>query len=145
MIYILCLVLFCVGIYGVLRKRNLIKMIVGLCIAEFAMNLFFILVAYRRNGRAPILSPEVAITSRAANDWEPAAAFDSSGAVWVAYDSYQNADYDVFLTKVSDGRPGPVTGRLREAYWAAHEDPSYTTPVDYREAATGEAGFFITN
>jgi multisubunit Na+/H+ antiporter MnhC subunit len=62
MIYILCLILFCVGIYGVLRKRNLIKMIVGLCIAEFAVNLFFILVAYRRNGRAPILSPEVAIT-----------------------------------------------------------------------------------
>ncbi len=62
MIYLLCLVLFCVGIYGVLRKRNLIKMIVGLIIAEYAVNLFFILVAYRRNGRAPILSPDVSIT-----------------------------------------------------------------------------------
>ncbi len=23
----------------------------------------------------------------------------------------------------------------RELYWAAHEDPKYTTPVNYREAA----------
>ena len=60
--YLLCLVLFCVGIYGVLRKRNLIKMIVGIIIAENAVNLFFILVGYRRNGRAPILSPDVPIT-----------------------------------------------------------------------------------
>ena len=62
MIYLLCLILFCVGIYGVLAKRNLIKMIVGIIIAEYAVNLFFVLVAYRRNGRAPILSPDVPIT-----------------------------------------------------------------------------------
>jgi branched-chain amino acid aminotransferase len=36
---------------------------------------------------------------------------------------------------VGDGRPGPVTQRIRELYWAAHEDPKYTTPVNYREAA----------
>jgi multicomponent Na+:H+ antiporter subunit C len=62
MIYLLCLILFCVGIYGILSKRNIIKMIVGLIIAEHAVNLFFILVAYRRNGRAPILSADVPIT-----------------------------------------------------------------------------------
>jgi len=62
MIYILCLVLFSVGIYGLLAKRNLIKMIVGLIVAEYAVNLFFILVAYRRNGRAPILSPDLAFS-----------------------------------------------------------------------------------
>ncbi len=62
MIYLLCLVLFCVGIYGVLGKRNLIKMIVGIMIAEHAVLLFFILLAYRFNGRAPILSPDVLIT-----------------------------------------------------------------------------------
>jgi multicomponent Na+:H+ antiporter subunit C len=62
MIYLLCLILFCVGIYGVMSKRNIIKMIVGLIIAEHAVNLFFILVAYRRDGRAPILSPEAPIT-----------------------------------------------------------------------------------
>jgi multisubunit Na+/H+ antiporter MnhC subunit len=62
MIYFLCLVLFCVGIYGVLGKRHLIKMIIGLIIAEYAVNLFFILLAYRYNGRAPILSPDMPIT-----------------------------------------------------------------------------------
>ncbi|MQA76191.1 MAG: 2-oxoacid:ferredoxin oxidoreductase subunit beta [Solirubrobacterales bacterium] len=32
---------------------------------------------------------------------------------------------------VGDGSPGPVTRRLRDLYWAAHDDPRYTTPVDY--------------
>ena len=36
---------------------------------------------------------------------------------------------------VGVGRPGPVTQRIRELYWAAHEDPIYTTPVNYRAAA----------
>jgi branched-chain amino acid aminotransferase len=40
---------------------------------------------------------------------------------------------------VGEGRPGPVTQRIRELYWAAHEDPKYTTPVNYREAEA-EAG-----
>jgi len=53
-LYILCLILFCVGLYGVLRKRNLVKMIVGLGIIEYSVNLFFTLVGYRYHGRAPI-------------------------------------------------------------------------------------------
>jgi branched-chain amino acid aminotransferase len=32
---------------------------------------------------------------------------------------------------VGDGRPGPLTRRLRDLYWAAHEDPRYARPVDY--------------
>jgi branched-chain amino acid aminotransferase len=32
---------------------------------------------------------------------------------------------------VGDGTAGPVTTRLRELYWQAHEDPRYITPVDY--------------
>lgn len=53
-LYLLCLALFCIGIYGVLRKRNLVKIIVGLCIIEYSMNLFFVLLGYRIHGRAPI-------------------------------------------------------------------------------------------
>jgi multicomponent Na+:H+ antiporter subunit C len=53
--YFLCLVLFSIGLYCVLRKRNLIKIIIGLGIIEYAVNLFFILVGYRMHGRAPIL------------------------------------------------------------------------------------------
>jgi multisubunit Na+/H+ antiporter MnhC subunit len=54
-IYMMCLILFCVGIYCVLVKRNLIKIIIGIGIAEYAVNLFLVLIAYRMNGRAPIL------------------------------------------------------------------------------------------
>ena len=55
-IYFLCLILFCIGLYCILRKRNLIKIIIGLGIIEYAVNLFFILVGYRMHGRAPILT-----------------------------------------------------------------------------------------
>jgi multicomponent Na+:H+ antiporter subunit C len=50
--------LFCVGLYGVLRKRNLVKIIIGLGIIEYSMNLFFVLLGYRYHGRAPIHAQE---------------------------------------------------------------------------------------
>lgn len=62
-IYFLCLVLFSCGIYCILRKRNIIKIILGIIIAEYAVNLFFILVAYRMEGRSPILSSDVEIVN----------------------------------------------------------------------------------
>ena len=34
---------------------------------------------------------------------------------------------------VGTGVPGPLTTRLREAYWNRHEDPLYSTPVRYDE------------
>jgi len=55
-IYMLCLTLFCLGIYCIVRKRNVIKLIIGIIILEYAVNLFFILAGYRVNGRAPIFS-----------------------------------------------------------------------------------------
>ncbi|MFH1553090.1 MAG: sodium:proton antiporter [Candidatus Omnitrophota bacterium] len=55
-VYLLTLVLFVLGIYCILRKRNVIKLIIGVIIMEYAVNLFFILTAYRVNGRAPIFS-----------------------------------------------------------------------------------------
>jgi len=62
-LYILCLVLFAVGIYCLLVKKNLIKKIVGLGIAEYAVNLFFILLGYRRGGEAPIMDKNAVITN----------------------------------------------------------------------------------
>ena len=32
---------------------------------------------------------------------------------------------------LGDGKPGPVTSRLRDAYWGLHRDPRYSTPVRY--------------
>lgn len=33
--------------------------------------------------------------------------------------------------QLGDGKPGPITRALRQAYWDAHDDPRWTTPVDY--------------
>ena len=33
--------------------------------------------------------------------------------------------------KIADGVPGPLSTKLRDAYWALHEDPDYTLTVDY--------------
>ena len=60
-VYILCLILFSVGLYCVLRKRNLIKIIIGIGIMEYAVNLFFILSGYRAEGRSPIFTADQVI------------------------------------------------------------------------------------
>jgi multicomponent Na+:H+ antiporter subunit C len=55
-VYFLCLILFCVGLYCVLRKRNLIKIIIGVVIIQNAISLLLVLTGYRMNGRSPIYS-----------------------------------------------------------------------------------------
>lgn len=55
-LYMSCFVLFSIGLYGVMRKRNIIKIITGIIICEYAANLFFILIGYKMGGRAPILT-----------------------------------------------------------------------------------------
>jgi multisubunit Na+/H+ antiporter MnhC subunit len=57
----MCLILFCVGVYCILVKKNLIKIIIGIGIVEYAVNLFFVLVGYRVQGRAPILAQDQVI------------------------------------------------------------------------------------
>ena len=32
---------------------------------------------------------------------------------------------------IGEGIPGPITLRLREAYWELHRDPRFATPVEY--------------
>ncbi len=58
-LYILCFILFAIGLYCLIVKKNLIKKIVGLGIAEYAINLFFILLGYRPGCEAPILDPVI--------------------------------------------------------------------------------------
>ncbi len=55
MIYGLCFILFAVGLYGIIVKRNLIKMIMGLVIIEYAIHMVIILIGYRHGGIPPIL------------------------------------------------------------------------------------------
>ena len=55
-VYLLTLILFCLGIYCVVRKRNVIKIIIGIIILEYAVNLFFILIGFIKGGTAPIIT-----------------------------------------------------------------------------------------
>ncbi len=54
-LYFMTFILFCVGVYGLVAKRNLVKKIVSLVIIENAVNLFLILTGYRIDGKAPII------------------------------------------------------------------------------------------
>ena len=56
MVYLLCLLLFCVGVFGLLTQRNLIKIIISLAVVESAVNIFLVLLSYRAGGVAPIES-----------------------------------------------------------------------------------------
>lgn len=61
-VYLLCFILFLVGIYGILTKRDLIKIILSIGIMGYAANLMLILFAYRNNSIYPILSEGKAIS-----------------------------------------------------------------------------------
>jgi len=49
------LLVFMIGLYGVMSKNNLIKKIMGLTIMNGSIVLFFISIGYRKGGFAPIL------------------------------------------------------------------------------------------
>ena len=52
--YIAVVALIGIGLYTVLFKKNLIKMIMGITLMENGANLFLITIAYRKDGFAPI-------------------------------------------------------------------------------------------
>jgi len=54
-LFVLCFLLFLVGLYGVITRRNIIKIVLGLCIMEYSLNLFFVLIGYVHDGIAPII------------------------------------------------------------------------------------------
>ena len=54
--YILCTILFLLGVYGIIAKKNLVKIVIGMFIIEYAANLMLILVGYKKGGIAPIVT-----------------------------------------------------------------------------------------
>jgi len=57
MLYALCFLLFMIGLYCALVKKNMVKIVLGIVIMEYAVNLLLIMVGFRIGGTAPILSP----------------------------------------------------------------------------------------
>ncbi len=71
MIYILCFMLFMTGLYGICCKKNLVKIVLGFIIMDYAVNLFLILVGYKKDGIAPILDETMAVNEFAAVSVDP--------------------------------------------------------------------------
>ncbi len=55
MLYELCFLLFVIGLYCVAIKKNMVKIVLGIMIMEYAANLFLIMLGYRMGGVAPIV------------------------------------------------------------------------------------------
>jgi len=53
--YALCFLLFVIGLYCVLVKKNMVKIAIGILVMEYAVNLFLIMLGYRQGGVAPIV------------------------------------------------------------------------------------------
>jgi len=54
--YIAVAALILIGLYAVIFKRNLIKIVIGITLIESGVNLFLITLAYRKGSVAPIYS-----------------------------------------------------------------------------------------
>lgn len=60
-VYLLCFALFLIGLYGVLTKRDLVKIIISVGIMGYAVNLFLVLFGYRNGSSYPILEQNVPV------------------------------------------------------------------------------------
>lgn len=59
MIFFLCFVIFLIGLYCVMVKKNILKIVIGIAIMEYAVNLFLILLGYRWEGVPAIVTETV--------------------------------------------------------------------------------------
>lgn len=55
MAYALCFLLFMIGLYCAVVKKNMVKIVLGIMIMEYAVNLFLIMLGYLSGGVAPII------------------------------------------------------------------------------------------
>jgi len=55
-IFASCIILFLIGLYAIVTKRNLIKIAIGFALIEYSVNLLFALIGFRRDALAPIIT-----------------------------------------------------------------------------------------
>lgn len=64
--YVAAAVLFCLGLFTVLGRRHLVKIVMGLSLMEAATYLLLVSMAYRRGATAPVLAGRRSGQSQAA-------------------------------------------------------------------------------
>jgi len=62
-LYFLDFVLLIIGLYALVVKRHIVKKILGVAIMEYAVNLFLILLGFKKAGIAPILTKDMDINT----------------------------------------------------------------------------------
>lgn len=58
MLYALCFLLFMIGLYCTVVKKNMVKIVLGILVMEYAVNLFLVMLGYREGGQAPIVGSD---------------------------------------------------------------------------------------
>ena len=53
--YALCFLLFMLGLYCAVVKKNMVKIVIGIMVMEYAVNLFLVMLGFRVGGIAPII------------------------------------------------------------------------------------------
>ncbi|MHC4585457.1 MAG: sodium:proton antiporter [Planctomycetota bacterium] len=53
--YALCFLMFMLGLYCAVVKKNMVKIVIGIAIMEYAVNLFLVMLGFRVGGIAPII------------------------------------------------------------------------------------------
>jgi multicomponent Na+:H+ antiporter subunit C len=53
--YALCFLLFMLGLYCAVVKKNMVKIVIGIIVMEYAVNLFLVMLGFRVGGIAPII------------------------------------------------------------------------------------------
>lgn len=64
LIYLISSILFLVGLYGVMTRRNLIKILVSISIIETAVNIFITGLGYIEGSRIPVITKELGSVSK---------------------------------------------------------------------------------
>ena len=101
----------------------------------------------------------IAVTGGAGNKWEPAVDVSSDGTAWIAYDSYERGNYDVFLVAVrldgerlTVGSPIPIAtsadfeahasvdARDERFVWVAYDAAGPNWGKDYARYSTRRNG-----
>jgi multicomponent Na+:H+ antiporter subunit C len=70
-IYLLTFAVLIVGVYAVVAKKNIIKIIIGVLLIDYAVNMLLVLIGYRSGGQAPILSEGQEVSRFAAASVDP--------------------------------------------------------------------------
>ena len=53
--YALCFLLFMLGLYCAVVKKNMVKIVIGIMIMEYAANLFLVMLGFRLGGITPVV------------------------------------------------------------------------------------------